>query len=206
MRTDKDTGVILLDGSDVISEEPLNENFKLLKNNIKKAIANGNLVARTKAEVNGAQKDIGDLKTKQDTQDKSLSEVHRHQRYLAEFVDSVDDKASGALDTIKKVKTEQGTQDSKIKNIEQDITRCSKELKGMGTQVTINKNTSTNNTSKISTLQNVIKDVNKGTVPISSGGTGATTAQRALENLGITISRADPPAKGKPYSIYIKVL
>lgn len=43
------------------------------------------------------------------------------------------------------------------------------------------------------------------TVPISKGGTGATTAFAALNNLGITWGTAEAPEKGTPNSIYIQI-
>lgn len=43
------------------------------------------------------------------------------------------------------------------------------------------------------------------TVPVNKGGTGATTAFAALNNLGITWGTAEAPAKGTPNSIYIQI-
>lgn len=43
------------------------------------------------------------------------------------------------------------------------------------------------------------------TVPVNNGGTGATTAFAALNNLGITWGTAEAPAKGTPNSIYIQI-
>lgn len=45
----------------------------------------------------------------------------------------------------------------------------------------------------------------EGVVPVSSGGTGATVASTALNNLGITWGTAEPPANGTPGSIYIQI-
>lgn len=45
----------------------------------------------------------------------------------------------------------------------------------------------------------------EGVVPVSSGGTGATAAATALNNLGITWGTAEPPASGTPGSIYIQI-
>lgn len=45
----------------------------------------------------------------------------------------------------------------------------------------------------------------EGVVPVSSGGTGATIASTALNNLGITWGTAEPPASGTPGSIYIQI-
>lgn len=42
-------------------------------------------------------------------------------------------------------------------------------------------------------------------VPVSKGGTGATTAAAALANLGVAIGTDDPPATGAAGSIYIKL-
>ena len=44
-----------------------------------------------------------------------------------------------------------------------------------------------------------------GTLPVSSGGTGATTIKGALNNLGITWSTSAAPSKGTPNSIYIQI-
>lgn len=44
-----------------------------------------------------------------------------------------------------------------------------------------------------------------GVVPVSNGGTGATIASTALNNLGITWGTAEPPASGTPGSIYIQI-
>lgn len=45
----------------------------------------------------------------------------------------------------------------------------------------------------------------EGVVPVSGGGTGATVASTALNNLGITWGTAEPPANGTPGSIYIQI-
>lgn len=45
----------------------------------------------------------------------------------------------------------------------------------------------------------------EGVAPVSSGGTGATVAATALNNLGITWGTAEPPANGTPGSIYIQI-
>ena len=45
----------------------------------------------------------------------------------------------------------------------------------------------------------------EGVVPVSGGGTGATIASTALNNLGITWGTAEPPASGTPGSIYIQI-
>lgn len=46
---------------------------------------------------------------------------------------------------------------------------------------------------------------NLPTVPVNKGGTGATTAFAALNNLGITWGTAEAPAQGTPNSIYIQI-
>lgn len=43
------------------------------------------------------------------------------------------------------------------------------------------------------------------TVPVNKGGTGATTAFAALNNLGITWGTEEAPANGTPNSIYIQI-
>ena len=48
-------------------------------------------------------------------------------------------------------------------------------------------------------------DVAEGPLPISEGGTGATTAAEALANLGITCGTEPAPAMGTPGSIYIQI-
>lgn len=45
-----------------------------------------------------------------------------------------------------------------------------------------------------------------GSVAIAHGGTGATTAKDALNNLGITWSTNAAPATGTPNSIYIQIV
>lgn len=44
-----------------------------------------------------------------------------------------------------------------------------------------------------------------GIAQIYGGGTGATEAHKALNNLGITWGTAEAPAKGTPNSIYIQI-
>lgn len=44
-----------------------------------------------------------------------------------------------------------------------------------------------------------------GAVPVANGGTGATTASAALNNLGITWGTGDAPSTGTPGSIYIQI-
>lgn len=45
-----------------------------------------------------------------------------------------------------------------------------------------------------------------GSVEIAHGGTGATTAKDALNNLGITWSTTAAPNTGTPNSIYIQIV
>lgn len=54
-------------------------------------------------------------------------------------------------------------------------------------------------------LHGVVPIGNLPTVPVNKGGTGATTAFAALNNLGITWGTAEAPAKGTPNSIYIQI-
>ncbi len=55
-------------------------------------------------------------------------------------------------------------------------------------------------------------DNSKSTIEISTplsvslGGTGASNRQKALETLGITVSRSKAPSTGDPYSIHIQIL
>ena len=54
-------------------------------------------------------------------------------------------------------------------------------------------------------LHGVVSVGSLPTVPVNKGGTGATTAFAALNNLGITWGTAEAPAKGTPNSIYIQI-
>lgn len=45
-----------------------------------------------------------------------------------------------------------------------------------------------------------------GTVPVASGGTGATTANAALNNLGISWGTTAASSTGTPNSIYIQII
>lgn len=44
-----------------------------------------------------------------------------------------------------------------------------------------------------------------GTLPVNSGGTGATNAKTALNNLGVTWGTGAAPSKGTPNTIYIQI-
>lgn len=68
-----------------------------------------------------------------------------------------------------------------------------------------NTNNSINNTNnRLDDLKQVVDEITP-TVPVNKGGTGATTAFAALNNLGITWGTAEAPAKGTPNSIYIQI-
>ncbi len=57
-------------------------------------------------------------------------------------------------------------------------------------------------------IDDSIPDVNDGivgTLPVANGGTGATTASAALNNLGITWGTSAAPSTGTPNTIYIQI-
>lgn len=50
-----------------------------------------------------------------------------------------------------------------------------------------------------------IDDIEESVIPIERGGTDATTAAEALNNLGITWGTEKAPATGTPNTIYIQI-
>ena len=66
------------------------------------------------------------------------------------------------------------------------------------------RNSIDNTNNRLDDLKQVVDEITP-IVPVNKGGTGATTAFAALNNLGITWGTAEAPAKGTPNSIYIQI-